>query len=107
MTERRDGHSKLVWDKETRSFKTVDPHPETWRQSDEAIRNLIAAEIWAYQELDQQFGAIDGPNPAGVSTGAAALAWAMCTDEAERIRKVILESPVVRARFLAVVGGTR
>lgn len=77
---------------------------ETWRGSDEAIRNLIAAEIWAYQELDQQFGSIDGPNPAGVSAGAAALAWAMCTDEAERIRKVILASPVVRARILGAVG---
>lgn len=80
---------------------------DTWRQSDEAIRNLIAREIWAYQELDQQFGDFNGANPAGVSAGAAALAWAMCTDEAERIRKVILDSPVVRARIGADVSTPR
>lgn len=27
MTERRQGHSKLVWDKASQSMKTVDPHP--------------------------------------------------------------------------------
>lgn len=27
MTERRDGHSKLVYDKEAQAIKTVDPHP--------------------------------------------------------------------------------
>lgn len=26
MTERRDGHSKLVWDKTAQAIKTVDPH---------------------------------------------------------------------------------
>jgi pimeloyl-ACP methyl ester carboxylesterase len=71
---------------------------DTSRQSDKAIRDLIAAEIWAYHEMDQQFGPIDGLNPAGVSAGAAALAWAMCNDEAERIRKAVLASSVVRAR---------
>jgi hypothetical protein len=29
MMERRDGHSKIVWDKNEGSFKTVDPHPIT------------------------------------------------------------------------------
>jgi hypothetical protein len=27
MTERRDGHSKLVWDKAAQKMTTVDPHP--------------------------------------------------------------------------------
>jgi hypothetical protein len=27
MTERRQGHSKIVWDRNTSSFTTVDPHP--------------------------------------------------------------------------------
>lgn len=27
MPDRRDGHSKLAWDKEAGSFVTVDPHP--------------------------------------------------------------------------------
>lgn len=27
MSERRDGHSWLVWDKRARELKTVDPHP--------------------------------------------------------------------------------
>jgi hypothetical protein len=27
MTERRQGHSKLVWDKDAQALKTVDPHP--------------------------------------------------------------------------------
>lgn len=27
MPERRDGHSKLVWDKDSGSLKTVDPNP--------------------------------------------------------------------------------
>ncbi len=29
MTERRDGHRKLVWDKDAQRMTTVDPHPET------------------------------------------------------------------------------
>lgn len=27
MTERRQGHSKLVWDKDAQALKTVDPNP--------------------------------------------------------------------------------
>lgn len=75
---------------------------ETWRQSDEAIRNLIATEIWAYQECGDNFGPFD---QISIDVGdMKALAKRMAIDEAERIRKVILESPVVRARILAVVG---
>lgn len=33
-TDRADGHSKLVYDKATRTIKTVDPHPETAHQTD-------------------------------------------------------------------------
>ena len=29
MTERKQGHSKLVYDKATRTIKTIDPHPES------------------------------------------------------------------------------
>jgi hypothetical protein len=101
MTERRDGHSKLVWDKETRSFKTVDPHPETWRQSDEAIRNLIAREIWRYQECEEAYGDFD--KVSGDTIGMGALIKQTALDQAEMIRGVILASPVLRARLLADV----
>lgn len=29
MTERREGHSKIVWDKGRQMMTTVDPHPES------------------------------------------------------------------------------
>ena len=63
------------------------------RQSDEAIRNLIAKEIWRYQECPWDFDKPDTP--------MAELQKQMAIDEAEGIRKVILGSAVVRARFLA------
>lgn len=40
-TERRDGHSKLVWDKDEGSFKTVDPHPESL--PDEVVNRVARA----------------------------------------------------------------
>lgn len=46
MTERRDGHSKIVYDKETRSLKTVDPHPET--------SDPISLRRQALEELERQ-----------------------------------------------------
>jgi hypothetical protein len=70
---------------------------DTWRQSDEAIRNLIAREIWRYQEADRSFGSFDDVD---ISDGMAALVKKLCIDEAEGIRKVILESSVLRARMV-------
>ena len=32
---------------------------ETWRQSDEVIRNIIAREIWRYQECEEAYGDFD------------------------------------------------
>lgn len=81
---------------------------DTWRQSDEAIRNLIAREIWRYQEADKSFGSFDDVD---ISHGMASLLKKTCIDEAECIRKVILESSVLRARMvgrsLGHVGGSR
>jgi hypothetical protein len=64
---------------------------ETWRQSDEAIRTLIAREIWRYNELPYDF---DEPG-----TMIGDLAKKMAIDQAECIRKVILGSPVLKARL--------
>lgn len=70
---------------------------ETWRQSDEAIRMLIARAIWKYQQADESFGDFDTVD---ASEGMAALVKKLCIDEAESIRKVILESQVLRWRLV-------
>ena len=90
--------------KDQRSFTGSEDAP-TWRQSDEAIRNLIAAEIWAYQECVDNFGPLDQVSADGGDMKA--LAKNMAVDEAERIRKVVLESPVVRARILGAAQGSQ
>lgn len=70
----------------------------TWRQSDEAIRTLLAREIWRYQQAGESFGDFDTVDD---SDGMAALVKRLCIDEAEGIRKVILESAVLRARLVS------
>lgn len=70
---------------------------EASRQSDNAIRNLIAREIWRYQEAEKSFGDFDSIE--GAVDGMAMLVKRLCIDEAEGIRKVILESSVLRARL--------
>lgn len=74
---------------------------DTWRQSDEAIRNLIAREIWRYQECEEAYGDFD--KVSSESIGMAALIKQTAIDQAELIRAVILESPVLRERILALV----
>jgi hypothetical protein len=76
--------------------------PNDWRQSDEAIRMLIARAIWKYQEADKSFGDIDTVDR---SDGMALLVKMTCIDEAECIRKVILESSVLKARMVGQVLG--
>lgn len=63
------------------------------RQSDEAIRTLIAREIWRYNECPWDFD-----NPEG---HMAELQKRLCIDQAECLRKVILDSAVLKARFAA------
>lgn len=53
MTERRDGHSKLIWEKGAQAFKTVDPHPETakpvmtWRPIESAPKDGTVVDLWS------------------------------------------------------------
>jgi hypothetical protein len=63
---------------------------DPWRPSDEAIRTLIAREIWRYNECPWDF---DNPD-----NMMGDLQKQVAIDQAEGIRKVILASPVVRAR---------
>lgn len=76
---------------------------DTWRQSDEAIRNLIAEEIWRYQECVDQYGPFNEVSPDGGDMKS--LVKRMAVDQAEGIRKVILESSVLRARMVGQVLG--
>lgn len=67
-----------------------------WRQSEDAMRTVIAREIWRYQKADEYFGdfdTVDDPE------GMAAFVKKMCIDEAEGIRKVVLGSAVFKAAF--------
>lgn len=73
--------------------------PDTWRQSDEAIQNLIAREIWRYQECKEAYG--DFEKVSDVTIGMGALIKQMTLDQAAMIRGVLLNSPVLRARLLA------
>ena len=78
---------------------------ETWRQSDEAIRNMIAREIWRYQECEEAYGDFDKVSADTIGMGSLIKQTAI--DQAELIRAVILESPVLRARILGAVGETK
>lgn len=64
----------------------------SWRQSEEAMRLVIAKEIWAYQECPWDFDAPD--NPMGE------LQKRMAIDQAERIRVAVLDSAVFKAAFI-------
>lgn len=64
---------------------------ESWRQSEEAQRNVIAREIWAYQECPWDF---DNP---GAMMGE--LQKQMAIDQAERIRVAVMGSAVFKAAF--------
>lgn len=63
MTERRDGHSKLVYDKDSRSLKTVDPHPPAPTAAElltEIIDYFITAkespgDFWAHDDSYQSY----------------------------------------------------
>lgn len=57
----------------------------------------MARAIWKYQEAEKSFGDIDTVD---ISDGMAHLVKMTCVDEAECIRKVILESSVLRARMV-------
>ena len=72
---------------------------ETHRQSDEAIRNLIAREIWRYQECEEAYGDFD--KVSSNSIGMAELIKQTAIDQAELIRAVILNSPVLLERIRA------
>jgi len=61
------------------------------RQSDVAIRDIIAREIWRYNECPWDF---DNP-----PEGMAQLQKQIAVDQAECIRKVLINSAVVKARF--------
>lgn len=42
MEKRKDGHSKLVYDKATRTIVRVDPHPETAAPDQMQIEHMVA-----------------------------------------------------------------
>lgn len=50
------------------------------------LRNIIAREIWAYNELDQQVGPFDADYERPGAGNMAGLQKRLCTDQAERIR---------------------
>lgn len=68
------------------------------RQSDDAIRNMIAREIWRYQECEAHYGDFDRVSDATVGMGALIKRTAI--DQAELIRAVVLNSRVLRERIL-------
>jgi hypothetical protein len=76
---------------------------DSWRQSEQAMRLVIAKEIWLFQEADKSFGDFDAVNDDDF--GMAALAKRLCIDEAERIRRVVLASAVFRAAFASTDSG--
>lgn len=63
----------------------------SWKQSEEAMRNVIAREIWAYQECPGDFDKPDGM--------MGELQKRMAIDQAERIRLAVLDSAVFKAAF--------
>jgi hypothetical protein len=69
------------------------------RQSDIAIRNLIAREIWRYQECEESYGDFDAVSSSSI--GMAELIKQTAIDQAELIRAIILKSPVLIARIHA------
>lgn len=69
------------------------------RQSDVAIRTLIAREIWRYQECEEAYGDFDKVSSSSI--GMAALIKQTAIDQAEMIRAVILKSPVLVERICA------
>lgn len=64
---------------------------EGWKRSEEAMRNVIAREIWAYQECPGDFDSPDGM--------MGELMKRTAIDQAERIRKAVLASAVFKAAF--------
>lgn len=64
---------------------------ESWKQSDKAMRMVIAKEIWAYNECPWDF---DNPD-----SMMGELQKQMAIDQAERIRVAIMASPVFKAVF--------
>jgi hypothetical protein len=60
-------------------------------ENDDAVRDLIAREVWRYQECPWNFDKPDGM--------MAELQKRIAVDEAEGIRKVIMASPEVRRAF--------
>lgn len=62
-------------------------------QSNSAIRILIAREIWRYQECPWDF---DNPN-----SMMGELQKQKALDQAEHIRKVVMDSAVLRAFFVS------
>lgn len=73
---------------------------ETWRQSDEVIRNTIAREIWRYQECEEAYGDFDKVSDATVGMGSLIKQTAI--DQAEMIRGVLLNSSVFKACLAAL-----
>lgn len=67
-------------------------------QSDEAIRNLIAREIWRYQECEAHYGEFDKVSDSTIGMGALIKRTAI--DQAELIRGVLFNSSVLRERLL-------
>jgi len=69
------------------------------RQSDNVIRNLIAREIWRYQECEEAYGDFDAVSSSSI--GMAELIKQTAIDQAELIRAIILKSPVLIERIHA------
>ncbi len=62
------------------------------RQSEEAMRTLLAREIWRYNECPWDF---DSP-----PEGMAQLQKQIAMDQAEGLRKIITESALFKAYFV-------
>lgn len=75
------------------------------KQSDETIRNMIAREIWRYQECEEAYGSFDdcADETKQPDIGMRALIKQTAIDQAELIRAVVLASPVVKAAIARLI----
>ena len=76
-----------------------------WRQSDEAIRNMIAREIWRYQECEEAYGPFDdnADETKQLDIGMRSLIKQTAIDQAELIRVVVLASPIVKTAIARLI----
>ncbi|XUM21041.1 hypothetical protein ACRAVF_33925 (plasmid) [Bradyrhizobium oligotrophicum S58] len=78
---------------------STESEPIAWQQSDETIRNMIAREIWRYQECEEAYGPFDdnADETKQLDVGMRSLIKQTAIDQAELIRAVVLASPVAKA----------